>query len=395
MTRDPLKTAARAAKVAPFLAMDVLAAANARAASGADVIHLEVGEPGFEPPRAVLERAAAVLSGQRLGYTEALGLPDLRRGIAALYRHRHGLEIDPERVLVTVGGSGGFVLAFLAAFDPGDRVVVPEPAFPAYRNILEALGIEAVRLELGPDTGYRPTAAAIDALPGPLHGLIIASPANPTGTMLGSEDLASIVDWCRKRRVRLVADEIYHGLTFDEPATSVLETSADAIVINGFSKYFCMTGWRLGWLVAPKDLVRPIERLAQNLYISAPALSQHAALAALGCTAELDLRIERYRTNRDLLVRHLTTAGMTRFAPPDGAFYLYVDVSHLGMRSSALCRELLAATGVALTPGADFDPTRGERYVRLAFCGPEEDVARAAERLAGWLGRHEKAARAG
>lgn len=386
MRRQPLKTAARAARVAPFLAMDVMAAANERAARGADVIHLEVGEPGFAPPRPALDRAAEVLGGQRLGYTEALGLPALRHGIAAHYRRRQGIELDPARVIVTVGGSGAFVLAFLAAFDPGDRVVVPEPAFPAYRNVLEALGIEVVRLALGPETGYRTTRAALDALDGPLHGLVVASPANPTGTMLHGPDLAALVAWCGERRVRLVADEIYHGLTFDEPAVSVLETSEDAIVVNGFSKYFCMTGWRLGWLVAPDDLVRPIERLAQNLYISAPALSQHAAIRALDCTAELDRRIDRYRTNRDLLVRHLTAAGHDRFAPPDGAFYLYLDVSGFGMPSGELCSRLLADTGVALTPGADFDPTRGDDFVRLAFCGPEEEVARGAERLAAWLG---------
>ena len=382
--RPPLKIATRS-EVAPFLAMDVLAAANARAATGADVIHLEVGEPGEGPPDAVIRAATAALRDQRLGYTEALGIGALREALAERYRRVDGLGIDPERILVTVGASGAFVLAFLAAFDTGDRVVVPEPAFPAYRNILEALGIEVVRLELGEATGFKPTPALLDRIRGQVHGLVVASPANPTGTMLRATDLAGLGAWCRDRRVRLVSDEIYHGLSFGDPAVSVLATSEEAVVINGFSKYFCMTGWRLGWLVAPPDLVRPLERLAQNLYISPPALAQHAALAALACGPELDRRIERYRTNRNRLIEVLVPAGLDRFAPPDGAFYLYVDVAHLGSSSSELCRRILAETGVALAPGADFDRVRGERFVRLAFCGASAQVAAAGRRLAAWL----------
>lgn len=265
-----LKVASRA-KVDPFIVMDVFAAANARAAAGADVIHIEVGEPGSGPPAAVLAAAKQALERIPLGYTEALGRPRLRAAIAGHYDHLYGLAVDPGQVVVTVGASGAFVLAFLAAFEPGDRVVVPEPAFPAYKNTLRALGVEVVRLGLGPDSAFKPTVAKLEALEGPIHGLLIASPSNPTGTMLEPDELAAIARFCRKRGIRLIADEIYHGITYGPAATSALAHDRQAIVINGFSKYFCMTGWRLGWLIAPPDLLRPIELLAQNLFISAPA----------------------------------------------------------------------------------------------------------------------------
>ena len=272
---------AKRTRIAPFIAMDVLAAATERAAAGQDVIHLEVGEPGGGPPAAVLEAAGRALGRIPLGYTEALGRPALRRAIARHYRTTYDLEVDPAQVIVTVGASGAFVLSFLAAFDPGDRVVVPEPAFPAYKNILRALGVEPVRLGLGPETGFALTVEQLAAVAPPVHGLVIASPANPTGTMLGPGQLAGLAGYCRARGIRLIADEIYHGITYAAPAASVLAFDRDAVVINGFSKYFCMTGWRLGWLVAPPDLVRPIELLAQNLFISAPALAQEAALCCV------------------------------------------------------------------------------------------------------------------
>jgi aspartate/methionine/tyrosine aminotransferase len=380
----PLKIARRAA-VAPFIAMDVLAAANQRAARGQDVIHLEVGEPGGGPPAAVLEAARAALGRIPLGYTEALGRPALRRAIATHYRTRYGLEVDPEQVVVTVGASGAFVLTFLAAFEPGDRVVVPEPAFPAYKNILQALGVEVVRLGLGPETGFAPTVELLQRVAPPVHGLVIASPANPTGTMLAPARLEALARHCRAHGIRLISDEIYHGITYQEPAASVLACAPDAVVINGFSKYFCMTGWRLGWLVAPPDLVRPLELLAQNLYISAPALAQEAAQSAFACQAELDQRIEVYRRNRQALLARLPAAGLDRLAPVDGAFYLYADVGHLTADSAIWCEELLAATGVALTPGADFDSDAGHRFVRLAFAGAHERVVAGADRLERWL----------
>jgi aspartate/methionine/tyrosine aminotransferase len=382
--RPPLKIARRAA-VAPFIAMDVLAAANQRAAGGQDVIHLEVGEPGGGPPAAVLTAAREALGRIPLGYTEALGRPALRRAIAAHYRTSYDLAVDPEQVIVTVGASGAFVLTFLAAFDPGDRVVVPEPAFPAYKNILQALGLEVVRLGLGPETGFTPTVDLLQSIAPPVHGLVIASPANPTGTMLAPAELDALARHCRAHGIRLISDEIYHGITYGAPAESVLAFDTDAVVINGFSKYFCMTGWRLGWLVAPPDLVRPIELLAQSLFISAPALAQEAALKAFACRAELEQRIAGYRHNREALLARLPAAGLDRLAPVDGAFYLYADVGHLTADSAIWCAELLAATGVALTPGADFDSGAGHRFVRLAFAGTHERVVAGADRLAAWL----------
>jgi aspartate/methionine/tyrosine aminotransferase len=379
-----LKVASRA-KIDPFIVMDVFAAANARAAAGADIIHMEVGEPGSGPPAAVLSAARQALGRIPLGYTEALGRPQLRAAIAKHYDHLYGLAVDPGQVVVTVGASGAFVLTFLAAFDPGDRVVVPEPAFPAYKNTLRALGVEVVRLGLDRDSAFKPTVAKLEALEGPIHGLLIASPSNPTGTMLEPGDLAAIARFCQERGIRLIADEIYHGITYGPAATSVLAHDRDAIVINGFSKYFCMTGWRLGWLIAPPDLVRPIELIAQNLFISAPALAQEAALVAFACRVELDAHIEVYRRNRTRLLELLPPTGLTRFAPIDGAFYLYADVSHLSDDSTALCAELLETAGLALAPGADFDSEQGRRFVRLSFAGTHAQVAAGAERLAAWL----------
>lgn len=379
-----LKVAARS-QVAPFIAMDVLARANAHAAAGRDVIHLEVGEPGGGAPAPVLEAARRALEGGPIGYTEALGRPALRAAVAEHYRHSYDLALDPAQVVVTVGASGAFVLGFLAMFDPGDRVIVPEPAFPAYKNILRALGIEVVRIGLDAATDFKPTVAMLAAVPPPVHGLILASPANPTGTMLDRAELAAIATFCRSRGIRLVADEIYHGITYDQPASTVLELDPEAVVISGFSKYFCMTGWRLGWLIAPPDLVRPIELLAQNLFISPPALAQEAALAAFACRDELDLRVETYRRSRAALLDCLPRGRLDRFAPVDGAFYLYIDVSHLCHDSHALCAAILEGTGVALTPGADFDGQSGHRYLRLAFAGDPDQVSRGARRLTDWL----------
>ena len=305
--------------------------------------------------------------------------------IAEHSRHAYGVDVDPRRVAVTVGASGGFVLSFLAAFDPGDRVVVPEPAFPAYRNALKALGVEVVPLSLGPSSDFKPTTAMLEAIEGPIHGLVIASPANPTGTMMDGDELAALADYCATHAIRLISDEIYHGITYGRKARSMLEYAPDAIIINGFSKYFCMTGWRLGWLIMPEDLIRPIEILAQNLFISAPALSQEAALTAFDCSNELDLRQDVYRQNREVLLSRLPAAGLERFAPVDGAFYLYADVSHLTDDSKAFCDRILDEAGVALAPGADFDSANGHRYIRLAFAGAHDRVALGAERLATWL----------
>lgn len=370
-----------------FLAMDLLTAANAKGAAGHDVVHMEVGEPGGGPPKRVIEAAKRTLGHRPLGYTEAFGKPALRRMIADHSRNAYGVPVDPARVAVTVGASGAFVLSFVAAFDACDRVVVPEPAFPAYRNILKALDVEVVPLSLGPETDFKPTTAMLEAIEGPIHGLVIASPSNPTGTMLDGDELAELAGYCATHAIRLISDEIYHGITFGKPARSMLEYAPDAIIINGFSKYFCMTGWRLGWLVMPEDLIRPIERLAQNLFISAPALSQEAALTAFDCSNELDLRLDVYKRNREALLNRLPEAGLERFAPVDGAFYLYADVSHLTDDSKAFCDRILAEANLALAPGADFDSVNGRSYVRLAFAGAHDRVVEGADRLARWLKR--------
>jgi aspartate/methionine/tyrosine aminotransferase len=378
--------ASRRGLVPPFIAMDVLRAANEREAAGAGVIHLEVGQPGSSAPEAVLEAARRALTNEPIGYTDALGIAPLRQAIAAHYLAQYGVAVDPAEVAVTTGSSAAFLLAFLAAFEPGDRVGLAVPGYPAYRNILSALGIEPVLIAVGQNAHYQPSPELLAGL-GRLDGLIIASPANPTGTMIGAADLARLAAWCRDRGIRLVSDEIYHGITYETPAATARAFGREAIIINSFSKYYSMTGWRLGWMLVPPDLARSVECLAQNFYISPPALSQTAALPVFGCRAELDRHVARYRINRDLLVRALGAAGLTRFAPAEGAFYLYVDISSLTRDSEGFCRRLLAETGIAVTPGLDFDPIDGGGWVRLSFAGSTDDVAEAARRLEDWLPR--------
>src|SRR6516162_653154 len=366
--------------VPPFIAMDVLRAANERAAAGADMIHLEVGQPGNSAPASVLEAARRALASEPIAYTDALEIAPLREAIAAQY----GLTVDPREVVVTTGSSAAFLLAFLAAFEPGDRVALAIPGYPAYRNILSALGIEPVLIAVGENAHYQPTPELLADL-GRLDGLIVASPANPTGTMIAAADLARLATWCRDRSIRLISDEIYHGITYETAAATARALGREAVVVNSFSKYYSMTGWRLGWMLVPPDLARSVECLAQNFYISPPALSQSAALPVFGCRAELDGHVARYRTNRDLLICALREAGVAHFAPAEGAFYLYVDISSLTQDSGEFCRRLLAETGVAVTPGLDFDPVDGGGWVRFSFAGSIESVAEAARRLERWL----------
>ena len=372
--------------VPPFIAMDVLRAANERQAAGAEIIHLEVGQPGTPAPEAVLEAARRALISEPIGYTDALGIAALRGAIAAHYQTLYGVAVDPDEVVVTTGSSAAFLLAFLAAFEPGDRVGLAIPGYPAYRNVLSALGIEPVLVAVGENTHYRPTPELLAEL-GRLDGLIVASPANPTGTMISAADLARLTTWCHGRGIRLVSDEIYHGITYEIQAVTARAFSRETVIVNSFSKYYSMTGWRLGWMLVPPDLTRSVECLAQNFYISPPALSQFAALPVFGCRAELDSHVGRYRANRDLLIGALGAAGLTRFAPAEGAFYLYVDVSSLTRDSEEFCRRLLAETGVAVTPGLDFDPVDGGGWVRLSFAGTTESVAEAARRLKAWVQR--------
>jgi aspartate/methionine/tyrosine aminotransferase len=372
--------------VDPFFAMEVLKAANEREAAGGDVLHMEVGQPSTGAPGRVLEAARVALERNQLGYTDALGIPPLRERIARHYREHYGVDIDAQRIVVTTGSSGGFLLSFLAAFDPGDRVALVQPGYPAYRNILTALGLEPVLIPAGPETRFQPSPELLENEGGRIDGLIIASPANPTGTMLNREALGRLAGYCDERRIRVISDEIYHGISYGEPATTILEFGDDAVIINSFSKYYCMTGWRLGWMVLPPDLVRPIERLAQNLFISAPALSQLAAVHAFDCSEELDANVARYARNRELLLAELPKAGFDRLAPADGAFYIFADVRRLTNDSQEFCRRMLDETGVATTPGIDFDVDRGPSFVRFSFAGATEEMAAAADRLQRWLG---------
>lgn len=383
--------AARRGAVPPFIVMDVMSQAAERARSHGDVLHLEVGQPSTPAPAGAIAAARAALEREVIGYTVAKGLPVLTGRIARHYREAYGVTVPEERIVATTGSSAGFLLSFLAAFDVGDRVALAAPGYPAYRNILRAVGVEPVEVPTDAASRFQPTPELLDRVSGRLDGLIVASPSNPTGTMVTPEELAALSGYCQERGIRLISDEIYHGLTFGRTAATALASSDSAVVLNSFSKYFSMTGWRIGWMVVPEDLLRPVECLAQNLYISPPTLSQHAAAAAFDCRDELDANIDRYRANRDLLLAELPKAGFVDLAPADGAFYLYAEISPLLARkgvanSTAFCRLMLDETGVATTPGVDFDPARGDRFLRLSFAGATQDMAAAARRLQTWLG---------
>ncbi len=382
-----MKTALRAG-IPPFYVMDVWLAAAERQRSHGDLVNLSAGQPSVGAPQPVRAAAAAALQANQLGYTVALGIPELRAAIAASYADTYALSVDPDDVVVTTGSSGGFLLAFLACFDTGDRVAVTSPGYPCYRNILSALGCEVVELPCGPDTRYQPTAAML-AEAGPLDGVIVASPANPTGTVINPDELAAIASWCADTGVRLISDEVYHGLVYPgAPQTSCAwTTSRDAVVVNSFSKYFAMTGWRLGWLLVPKSLQRAVDCLTGNFTICPPALSQVAAVAAFTpeSVTEADGHLRHYGTNRESLLRGLTDIGIDRLAPTDGAFYVYADVSDYTGDSLSFCEKLLTDTGVAIAPGIDFDTARGGSYVRLSFAGPTSDISEAVARIGSWL----------
>ena len=380
-----------AAAIAPFLVMDVIARANARQQAlppGAPgIIRMEVGQPGTGAPRGAVEAASrALLAGAPLGYTEAFGLRSLREAISRHYgRFYDGVAVAPERVAVTTGASGGFLLAFLSAFDIGDRVAMAAPYYPPYLNILHALGMVPVVLPTTSDTRFQPTVAMLERLAedGRLpDGLIVASPCNPAGTMLEAGELAALARWCDAHGVRLVSDEIYHGLAWEGPAATAAAFSDSAVVINSFSKYWSMTGWRVGWMVLPDDLLGAAERLKQNMFISAPHISQVAAEAAFECTGEIATNLERYRRSRDFLLQHLPGAGFPSLSPAQGAFYLYADISRRSSDSLKFADRILEEAGVAVTPGIDFDASRGHEFLRFSYCGPEADMRAAPARLA-------------
>jgi aspartate/methionine/tyrosine aminotransferase len=393
VSSSELFTVASRAAVPPFHVMDLLAAAARRHRSHGDLLNLVAGQPSTPAPVPVREAAKRALDDQVLGYTVAVGIPELREAIAAHHQRMHGIDVSPEDVVVTTGSSGGFLLAFLAAFEAGDRVAMARPGYACYRNVLTALGCEVVELPTGPASRFQPTVEMLEEVAQPVQGLVVASPANPTGTMLASTELAALATWCEERGVRLISDEIYHGIQYEtEGRLSVLqssawETSRESIVFNSFSKYFSMTGWRIGWMLVPEQLRRPVDVLTGNFTICPPVLAQHAAIEAFtdASYAECDGHVRRYAENRRILLDGLPRLGIDRLAPADGAFYIYADVGHLTDDSMTFCHTLLAETGIATAPGIDFDTESGNRFVRLSFAGTPAEVSEALERLGAWL----------
>ncbi|UMA66114.1 aminotransferase class I/II-fold pyridoxal phosphate-dependent enzyme [Roseivivax marinus] len=369
--------------VDPFIVMDVMQAASAAEAAGRSIVHMEVGQPGTPAPAAARDALAAALEDDALGYTVALGLPALRKRIARLYGDWYGVDLDPARVVVTPGSSGAFILAFSAFFDGGDTVALGRPGYPSYRQILRALDLKAVEIEASEANRYQLVPGDLEGVD--YDGLMIASPANPTGTMLGKPALSDLIGAAQGRGATFVSDEIYHGLHYADRAVSALEVSDDVCVINSFSKYFSMTGWRVGWMVVPEANLRQVERLAQNLFICAPHAAQVAALAALDATDELEANRAVYARNRQLMLDGLPKAGFDRLAPPDGAFYVYADVSHLTDDSRAFAAEILDRAGVAVTPGLDFDPERGGGTLRFSYARATADIEEGLERLARFM----------
>src|SRR3954447_1843296 len=389
--RDRVKTlltpSARS-DVPPFMVMDVMAAAARIEAAGGHVIHMEVGQPAAAAPKAAISAAHAALDGARIDYTSALGMASLRERIARHYHDTYGCAVDAGRIVVTTGSSGAFILSFLAMFEPGDRVAVTVPGYPPYRHILTALGCEPVLIETSSENRHALTGEALLAAHrrAPLKGVLVGSPANPTGTMMSRQALGSLIGASEAAGIRFISDEIYHGLDYAFPAVTAAELSPQALVINSFSKYFCMTGWRVGWMVVPEPLVRPIERLQQNLSISVPTLSQVAAEAAFEGRAEMEVIKRGYEENRRILIEGLPKAGLTKFLPADGAFYLYADVSDFTADSFALASQMLEKAHVAATPGVDFDPVHGRSFIRLSYARSADEMREAVARLARWLG---------
>jgi aspartate/methionine/tyrosine aminotransferase len=365
--------------------MRVIDAVVARRAAGLPVVDLSAGQPSTAAPAAVRAAAHAALDADVIGYTNALGIPPLREAIARHYRDRIGLAVEPSNIAVTTGSSGGFLYAFLAAFDAGDTVVMARPGYPAYRNMLSALGCQVLELPCGPEQRFQPTVEQLDALDEPPAGLVVASPANPTGTMVSAAELKQLVAWCAAHETRLISDEIYHGITYGQPGTCAWSFEHSAVVVNSFSKYFSMTGWRIGWLLVPDDLSDAVDRLAGNFTICPPALSQFGAVAAFDSYAELDANVARYAANRARLLEALPAIGLDRLAPADGAFYIYADVSRWTADSLTWAARLLDETGVAVAPGVDFDPLDGGKYIRMCFAGDGDEIMRGVSLLGDWL----------
>ena len=380
-----MKNSARGS-VDPFIVMDVMEAASKIEKAGHDVIHLEVGQPGTSAPILAKESVIDSLSASTLGYTVALGIPELRKKIAELYWHWYKVKVDPQRIIVTPGSSGAFLLAFTGLFDAGDSVGIGSPGYPSYRQILKALRLNTVKIKALSDNKFQPVPT--DVINNKLDGLLVASPANPTGSMLNRDELEKLMAACKKKETAFISDEIYHGIEYETRAVSALEVSHDCFVINSFSKYFSMTGWRLGWIVVPNKHIRQFERLAQNMFICAPHISQIAALGALDAHHELNQNVQTYKTNRAILAEQLPNLGLAKFAPPDGAFYFYVDVSEYTDNSVNFAKEILEEVNVAVTPGIDFDPDRGLKTIRLSYACSTPDLKEGLKRLNNFMSKY-------
>ena len=383
-TPQDTRISERGSQAKSFIAMDVMREANMLEANGQKILHLEVGQPGTPAPEFTRDAVKSALNTQTLGYTDALGIAPLRERISKHYQDTYDIDISPERIVVTTGSSGAFMLIFLAAFDVGQRMALPVPSYPAYVNTLKALGLDVVEVETTAQTRWAPTPELVRAAKGagPLHGLLVASPSNPSGTMLRKDNLKALTEYCDCEGVWFISDEIYHGLTYDEQAETALRYSENAIIINSFSKYYSMTGWRVGWMVLPEKLVRTVERLAQNLYISVPAISQVAALNAFDARDELERNKQVYARNREILLKRLPEFGLNDFLPMDGAFYAYIDVSKFTNDSMDFANRLLHEAQIAVTPGADFDTTNGHRYIRMSYAGSTSVIEEAMDQLA-------------
>tara|TARA_Y100000768_G_scaffold382867_1_gene363970 strand:+ start:5513 stop:6658 length:1146 start_codon:yes stop_codon:yes gene_type:complete len=369
--------------IAPFYVMEVMRSAAERESTGKEVLHLEVGQPSTPAPLGARQNAIKAIEEEILGYTSAMGMEPLRERLSLHYLEWYKTEIPPSRIAITMGASGAFTLAFLACFESGDRVAVPTPGYPCYRNVLRALDVDVVDLPVGPETRFQPSPEGLESL-GPIDGLVVASPSNPTGTMLLENELLEIVNWCQANEVRLISDEIYHGVTYGTAAPTAASFWEEAVVVNSFSKYFSMTGWRVGWLILPDTLVSPVERLAQNAFIAAASVSQHAALGAFDSHDELEINLDRYRTNRQILLEGLPSVGIGKLAPADGAFYIWAQVDHLCDDSQALAQQWLSELGIAVTPGIDFDPSEGHRFIRFSFAGSTREALETVEKLSNW-----------
>ena len=384
-----LLSPSRRSDVPPFIVMDVMAAAAAREARGERVVHMEVGQPAAPAPLCARRAAQAALEGGRIGYTESLGMPSLRARIARHYRDAYGVDLDPARVAVTTGSSGGFILSFLSLFEAGDRVALANPGYPPYRHILTALGCEPVLIETSAETRWALSPEALIAAhrKTPVKGVIVASPANPTGTMMDARALGELIAVAEDAGIRVISDEIYHGLDYAFRAETAAKLSSRAVVINSFSKYFCMTGWRVGWMVLPEPLVRTVDRLHGNLAISVPTLAQIAAEAAFDGREEMEAVKHGYEENRRILTEGLPRARLDQFLPVDGAFYLYANIARFSDDSLDFAKRMLNEAGVAATPGIDFDPIDGRHFIRFCYAGSAAEMREAVERIGTWLDR--------